>query len=192
LADENCARTGAAAEKCVAAGTVAALDHCQDTSDCRPGLVCADTLCDPPCGGTCPTDTSECLVQYELLDDGGVVPLGYSVCEPHCNPVFPTTTDQTHIACGQGQRCELSHRLTGVTYCDYPAGPGTQGMACSKPSDCASGYDCLIADDAGGSGVCERYCHLGGGGNASCSSGTTCQALPTTLYDGALPIGVCQ
>jgi hypothetical protein len=188
--DENCARIGGAPEKCVAAGTVAVLGNCQDTSDCRAGLVCADTLCEPPCAGTCPTEAFDCLAQRHSFSDGGVEALGFSACEPHCNPVFPQNADALHVACSAAERCEVSSNGDGITYCDYPAGSGTQGSACSKQSECATGYHCFVPE--GGSGVCERYCHLGGGFNVSCATGTTCQSLPTATYDRTLPIGVCQ
>jgi hypothetical protein len=189
-ATENCARINGAPEACVQGGSVAALGNCDDVTNCRPGLLCADYVCNPPCDGTCATANYQCVPQSRSLADGGAQALGYSVCEPHCNPVTltPQTGDATHAACGTGQRCNASSTGNGTTYCTYGPGTGAQGAACTSRPDCAAGYDCVFPKTGGGR--CERYCDYGG--TTDCPTGTTCQALLTALYDGKQQIGVCQ
>jgi hypothetical protein len=187
-ANENCARINGGPEECVTAGTAAGLGSCVDETDCRPGLLCADNVCDPPCSGSCPTANFDCLAQDRALPDGGDEALGYSVCEPHCNPVAPQTGDGTHAACGQGQRCDPSSSGNGVTVCNYPAGSGVQGTACSSRHDCAPGYDCHSPE--GQSSRCERYCDYGAA--ATCPGGTTCFGFPMPLFDRSQPVGLCE
>jgi hypothetical protein len=191
-ADQNCARIGGGPEQCVAGGTALALQNCGDSTECRPGLLCADNLCDPPCDGVCTTANYYCLPQDYWSGDGGLEPLGYSVCEPHCNPVAALITDGSHAPCNPGQRCDVNPNGNGVTYCNYPAGGGIQGAACSTSYDCAANYVCTAPQDGSlAPGNCQAYCDLGGA--TTCPSGTTCQAFsPKARYDRNVEVGSCQ
>jgi hypothetical protein len=121
------------------------------------------------------------------LADGGAETLGYSVCEPHCNPVAPQTADATHAQCGPGQRCDLNPSFSGgVTYCASSAGTGTQGTACSTSYDCAAGYVCH--HPPGSSLRCVQFCDVGVTG--SCPGALTCYTL--NQFDRAQAIGVCE
>jgi hypothetical protein len=190
-ASENCARINGAAELCVPGGAVPDLGDCTDSTNCRVGLTCSDGVCDPPCDGVCVAANYDCLTQGIRTADGGVEWLGYSVCEPHCNPVSPHTGDATHALCGPRQRCDLNSTGNGDTYCDYPAGSGIQGMACTAHRDCAAGYDCIIP--ASGPPICAQYCSGVDAGVGTCPNATlTCLGFKTPLYDRAQQIGTCQ
>jgi hypothetical protein len=186
---ENCVRSGGGPEQCVPVGTAIALESCGDSTECGPGLLCADSLCDPPCDGSCAKANYSCIPQNQRSGDGGLEALGYGVCEPHCNPVAALVTDGAHAPCNPGQRCDVNPDGNGETYCTSPSGGATQGMACSTSNDCAANYVCVVAD--GGSGSCEAYCDLGGA--LTCPSGTQCHAFtPKARYDRTLEVGSCE
>jgi hypothetical protein len=188
-AGEKCVRNSGGPEQCVTSGTEIALQSCGDSTECGPGLLCADSVCDPPCDGPCTKANYSCLAQNLRSANGGLEALGYSVCEPHCNPGSALVADGSHAPCNPGQRCDVNADGTGDTYCTSPAGGATQGMACSTSYECAANYVCVVAD--GGSGLCEEYCELGGPMN--CPGGTTCRVFSLKpLYDRNLQVGSCQ
>jgi hypothetical protein len=188
-AGENCVRIGGGPEQCVGGGTAIALQTCGDSTGCQPGLLCADYLCDPPCNGSCTKANYSCRAQSQQYSDGGLEALGYSVCEPHCNPPSAQVADGAHAPCLPGQRCDADPNGSGDTYCTTPAGAGTQGAPCTTSYECAANYVCVAQE--GGSGSCETYCELGGA--MTCPSGTTCQAFsPKARYDRNIQVGSCQ
>lgn len=85
--------------------------------------------------------------------------------------------------CGGGEGCYTGRALgeTTAPVC-YPAGTSNQGGPCDVQNDCAAGHICLAA---GASGICYRFCQLGGGA-PGCSAGYTCNDL------GVFGVGYCE
>lgn len=85
--------------------------------------------------------------------------------------------------CGAGEGCYTGRALgeTTAPVC-YPVGSSTQGGPCEVQNDCAAGHICLAA---GASGICYRFCQLGGGA-PSCTAGYTCNDL------GVFGVGYCE
>jgi hypothetical protein len=189
---QNCARLFCAPEKCVPNGFKPLGASCTNTADCQHGLVCADGVCDPLCAKASDCGTNYvCFKQQGPCGEGIMSQLGYAACEPHCNPVFPFTTDATHIACGVGQRCDFFSGGTSV--CSSPAGSFGKGASCvpgvphdgiGSRNDCQAGLDCL--GPMGGPYTCKQYCRVG---FSDCAG--TCLSFATKQYDGNTEIGVC-
>jgi hypothetical protein len=115
----------------------------------------------------------------------GMRPLGYSACEPHCNPVFPFMADGTHVACAQSERCQLGYDMQGNTFCQWPTGMLGQSATCvPAQTSCAARYDCVNT----GTWKCAQYCRVG---QSDCG-GFTCFAFGMPQYDGNTEIGICQ
>jgi len=183
-ANQKCSRDGNVPETCVDVGTAPAAADCTFDSDCQAGYECANGLCEALCG-SCPANW-ECLPYFGENVDGGSAMLGYSVCEPHCNPVTPFTPDNIHEACGSGQRCNVSVLNASATYCSQPAGAGVRGTPCTENANCAAGYVCVTPP--GKASQCEQYCVVG---LYACFP-LSCTSLSPELHDGTTQIGVCQ
>lgn len=185
-AAQNCARINGAPEVCVANGKWSQLQNCISTADCQHGLVCAHGVCERPCAtnGDC-ANNYVCFAQLGPAAEGVTPPpLGYNACEPHCNPVYPSTNDATHVGCGASQRCQMVYDALGGTYCVYPTGGLGQGASCASSTDCKAGYDCLFTT----AWTCLQYCRVG---QFDCLTGT-CGPTNPPAYDRNTQIGVCQ
>jgi hypothetical protein len=135
----------------------------------------------------CGTDAN-CATNWACLSQSiGTTSLGYSVCDPHCNPVATFTSDGTHQGCSTGQRCDPLFNVAGQTFCSSPAGAGLQGATCTTNADCAANYLCTAP--SGQATTCRQFCRVG---FSDCLGGLTCYAFTTPEYDGSQQIGVCQ
>jgi hypothetical protein len=182
---QMCTRKAAGPEQCVPNGTTPANGTCVDTYQCEPNFACTGGYCQPMC-----ITNTNCAANWACLPQfwGGQTFLGYSACDPHCNPVASSTSDSTHQGCITGQRCDPLFNAAGQTTCNSPAGTGVQGSACTPPTsaNCAPNYDCV--SPGGQSYRCEQYCRIG---FSDCLTGS-CTAYTTPQYDNTQEIGVCQ
>jgi Stigma-specific protein, Stig1 len=188
---ENCARVDGGPEECVPNGNVTQLGVVTDSTNCAHGLVDSEGVCVPACltQANC-LSNYVCLAQQRDTADAGV-PLGYSACAPHCNPVSPLSTDSTHVACGAGERCEPFGNTQGETTCERSTGTFGQAVACPSMSDfsCAAGYACVNYGDLG-TYYSEKYCRT----TTDCLAGS-CAALShggQPVLDLSTPLGACQ
>jgi hypothetical protein len=193
-AAQNCARIDAGPEECVANGGIGQMGDCLSATDCEHGLTCAAGVCEPPCDGQAECATNYlCLEEDQTTQGGQTLDLGYAACEPHCNPVFPSQADASHLVCGTDQRCALYSPAQGqwVTYCANSTGVLGQGAQCTYDSDCLSGYDCVY-HSTGTSGACQQFCRIG---FSDCVTGS-CDEFTPPAYDtnGSYnqEIGFCQ
>lgn len=178
---QKCSRAGGAPEACSVVGVVPPGGSCTLGSDCEGDYECSDGLCEQLCG-TCAINWA-CSPQYHPNPDGGAaVVLGYSVCEPHCNPGTPFVSDVAHQACGSGQRCNVTS--TGATYCSQPAGAGVQNSPCQVGDDCAATFGCV-----GVPGQCKEYCRIG---TDDCPDFRSCDSFTPEQFDGKTQIGFCK
>jgi hypothetical protein len=85
--------------------------------------------------------------------------------------------DNAQAAC----HVQRANNDAGVQPVCTPSGAGTDGMACSQPTDCAPGYECVL------DGRCQPYCCKG-----ECAhSNLFCDIQPIAA-DTALKVPVCM
>jgi hypothetical protein len=113
---------------------------CESTDDCLDGEVCADGLCQTPCGGP---DDDECPDSSPLCFNG------------YCANVCPL--DQT--VCPEPQSCVAFEDPEA----DEPAMSGFCGIPCDEARPCAEGKlcaegfcltPCMSDDECGGGEAC--------------------------------------
>ena len=182
---QMCTRKAAGLEQCVPNGTTPANGQCQDSYQCEPNFACTNGYCQPMC-----LASSNCATNWACLPQvNGATALGYSACDPHCNPLYPFTVDASHVACGTGQRCQMSYNAQGGTFCEASTGTGGQGAACPSMygTACKAGYEC-VNYMGGGTYECVQYCRVG---FSDCLTGS-CVGFQTPAYDGTAQIGACE
>jgi hypothetical protein len=86
-----------------------------------------------------------------------------------CDPL------ETPNPCAAGTGCYL--KTDGSTDCLTIQGNGQQGTECSNPEDCATGFVCTVAGEAGNT-ICATLCSTEEGNPAAC--GSTCPAETAT------------
>ncbi|WP_106394691.1 hypothetical protein [Enhygromyxa salina] len=123
--------------ECVPATGSASVDEaCADTSECAPGLVCADqrcqTLCDPSVEGD-----DECA-------DGRICTYADEPLPGLCAEPCELVTQACSIA---GDACNrgLGPGPEPVAVCTVNPGAGVEGDACQLDGDCFPGYLCTPA-----------------------------------------------
>ena len=102
-----------------------------------------------------------------------------------CDPL------ETPNPCAAGTGCYL--KTDGSTDCLTIQGNGQQGTECSNPEDCATGFVCTVAGEAGNT-ICATLCSTEEGNPAAC--GSTCPAETATKdlgngYGACVPAGEC-
>ncbi len=136
---------------CLASGDAGLNDSCERSSDCGPGLECAELGAgDATCMARCSVErgcSGSCIpLDPEQNYDGDTS--GVCVCDYadgfECSP-----TEQ--CGCAAGLACSLV-LPDYLTECHEP-GPGDTREACSDYTDCAAGQLCVL-------GVCAPYCDV--------------------------------
>jgi hypothetical protein len=175
------------------AGSTPELGNCGFQYNCRRGLLCSSGVCLEPCAADATPTQGTCAANYDCYEEYfNGVDLGYGACQPHCDPVSPTTSDATHAACGADQNCEIDFDNKGDTYCLSPAGSLGAGATCAAPTDCKAGYFCTNCGSTGctmtGTHRCQQYCRIG---HSDCTAGM-CESFMVPRFDGTQEIGLCS
>jgi hypothetical protein len=186
----NCsARQG----QCVQGGTGAPGASCNlnGNADCQPGTQCF-TYAGPTC--TVSTCLKFCNTDGDCagLGDGGVcrgavvcpgadassTVTSYHTCTFGCDPRAAATR-----GCPTGLQCLAADGTDQIDCrCTEPTRLGAEGSSCQLNSACAPGLLCSKS-----SARCQKICALSQG-NAGCTTGQICTAIPTdTIYGVCLP-----
>jgi hypothetical protein len=161
---------------------------CGQTSECRGGLLCVDSVCTPFC---CP-ETHE--------------PCGGGVCDVHLsfnNTVFamvcsyPQSCNLFAGDCPMGEDCHVASSAQGTTVCDTPSAMvAGEGEECEFRNDCGESMLCWQEDPAStaGKGLCRHFCDVANAGSlqpgvGGCEANRTCTDLMQSTFPG---IGLCM
>jgi hypothetical protein len=159
---------------CGATGQCVTYDFSMTQGVCyRLGTGAANAACNP---ASAATDISTgCVANYVCMTEGGT-----DICRQNCNfwSANPTCT-------GTGTRCAIGGTCYGV------AGDAAAiNVACTSPGGTECGLQgnawrgmCADMTFDGGSGVCRKYCRIGGTDCAGLT-GLTCQAVFTATDAG--------
>lgn len=114
------------------------------------------------------------------------------VCnKPSGNPCVLTSPQ---CGCAANQKCDIDPNKPNVDVCVNTTKSGTQGSACSQYPDCSPGFACICTSSDPIFGClateCEAWCIIGGAN--TCTNGTTCKALGSTITLGGQNFGTCQ
>jgi hypothetical protein len=129
-----------------------------------------------------------------LPDDDGTEKLMYSATSKSCQPpdaggaLPPSAPDASPGLTGVAGACRVN--ASGSPDCaDGVNRQGTDGVACTKPSDCAAGYDCIVGDHGG---TCRHYCCSGTCEDRPSRNGGTTFCDIQRLLDNQLTVPVCM
>lgn len=160
------------AARCVPAGAGTALQPCELSSDCVPGLFCrGEGLCTAHCldDGDCEAGVCRPFTDSPLY--AGAQPVG--LCTQRCDPVRPSSGAAPFIACPEGMGCAL--QSDGDTWCTL-AGSGRHWARCADHAQCAPGFLCDVQN-----GRCLQSCRE----HADCDSNECNIAFESPVLDAA-------